>query len=202
MTNEKTSLETLLARLPRHRQLLLRDALKRHGVYEKDPIILLFLEVLENQDRAVLRGLEQERKTLKAIYNPTTFNAILKSRLVTWVVGPIVAGLILMTIILFARKGEIQALQKVVDEPQSVAVAMTQGAKAMREARGDIESVKATAILMNIPEAVFAVRGEELVIQFPKARATVSEDEEKVTIRLSDKSRELRNILENMGGKE
>jgi hypothetical protein len=108
----------------------------------------------------------------------------------------------LFTILAFARKSENEALKKIVDDPQSEAVAMTQGAKAMREARGDIESITATAILMNIPEAIFAIRGEELVVQFPKERATISEDEEKVTIKLSDKSRDLRNILENMGGKE
>jgi len=182
--------------------LLLRDALKRNGVYERDPIILLFLEVLENQDRAIFRGLEQERKTLKAISSPTTFNAILQSRAITWVVGPLIAGAIIFTSILFARRAEIQAFKKVVDNPQSIALAMTEGSKAMKETRPDIEAIRAIAILMRIPDAKISIRGEELLVEFPKNNTSVTEDDGIVTIKLLDKSRELRNILDRMGGKE
>lgn len=185
MSNEKDSLETLLARLPRHRQLLLRDSLKRSGIYEKDPLILLFLEVLENQDRAITEGLKKEKEVLHGIYHHKTWRKILASRLLSWVVGPLLASAVILTSIHLSRKDEIQALQKVVDNPKGLGLAMMEGAKAIRDSRVQLKTLMIMTSLLSMPEGTLKISKQQLVISFPKDSATVQQDEKDISIRIN-----------------
>lgn len=200
--NDASNRARLLKSIPKDRQLLLAKALEKHGIEDDDPLVLLGIEILEGEARHIQAEFKRYHPLLEEIYQEETWHKLLTSKLMTFVIGPLAAGTIFFTVYAFARKSENEALQKLVDEPQSVALAINEGSKAMKNAKADMDSMRAAAVLMNIPEAVFAIKGKELLVQFPKNKATVTETEDKVIIKLSDPTRHLRNVLGAIGGGE
>jgi hypothetical protein len=192
--------ERLLKAIPRDRQLVIAKSLEKHGIDDDEPLLLLCIEILEGEARHIQAEFKRYHPLLKEIYQEKTWHKLLTSKIMTWVVGPVIAGAIIFGSIMFARKAEIQALEKIVDDPKSIAVAMTDGAKAMRESGKDIDALQSIAVLLNLPQSVVAMRNEQLVIQVPKNEVNISEDGEKVTIRLSNSKNQLQRILNNMGG--
>ncbi len=200
MATTPSNRERLLKAIPRDRQLVIAKSLEKHGIDDDEPLLLLCIEILEGEARHIQAEFKRYHPLLKEIYQEKTWHKLLTSKIMTWVVGPVIAGAIIFGSIMFARKAEIQALEKIVDDPKSIAVAMTDGAKAMRESGKDIDALQSIAVLLNLPQSVVAMRNEQLVIQVPKNEVNISEDGEKVTIRLSNSKNQLQRILNNMGG--
>jgi hypothetical protein len=194
--------ERLLKAIPRDRQLVIAKSLEKHGIDDDEPLLLLCIEILEGEARHIQAEFKRYHPLLKEIYQEKTWHKLLTSKIMTWVVGPVIAGAIIFGSIMFARKAEIQALEKIVDDPKSIAVAMTEGATAMKDSRQDIQALQSIGILLNLPQSVVAIRNEKLVIQLPKNEVEITEDGEKVTIRLGSSQRQLERILNNMGGKD
>jgi hypothetical protein len=194
--------ERLLKAIPRDRQLVIAKSLEKHGIDDDEPLLLLCIEILEGEARHIQAEFKRYHPLLKEIYQERTWHKLLTSKIMTWVVGPVIAGAIIFGSIMFARKAEIQALEKIVDDPKSIAVAMTEGATAMKDSRQDIQALQSIGILLNLPQSVVAIRNEKLVIQVPKNEVEITEDGEKVTIRLGSSQRQLERILNNMGGQD
>jgi hypothetical protein len=192
--------ERLLKAIPHDRQLVIAKSLDKHGIDDDEPLLLLCIEILEGEARHIQAEFKRYHPLLKEIYQEKTWHKLLTSKIMTWVVGPVIAGAIIFGSIMFARKAEIQALEKIVDDPKSIAVAMTEGATAMKDSRKDVDALQSIAVLLNLPQSVVAMRNEQLVIQVPKNEVNISEDGEKVTIRLSNSKNQLQRILNNMGG--
>ena len=202
MATTPSNRERLLKAIPRDRQLVIAKSLEKHGIDDDEPLLLLCSEILEGEARHIQAEFKRYHPLLKEIYQEKTWHKLLTSKIMTWVVGPVVAGAIIFCSIMFARKAEIQALEKIVDDPKSIAVAMTEGATAMKDSRQDIQALQSIGILLNLPQSVVAIRNEKLVIQVPKNEVEITEDGEKVTIRLGSSQRQLERILNNMGGQD
>ncbi len=202
MVTTPSNRERLLKAIPRDRQLVIAKSLEKHGIDDDEPLLLLCIEILEGEARHIQAEFKRYHPLLKEIYQEKTWHKLLTSKIMTWVVGPVIAGAIIFGSIMFARKAEIQALEKIVDDPKSIAVAMTEGATAMKDSRQDIQALQSIGILLNLPQSVVAIRNEKLVIQLPKNEVEITEDGEKVTIRLGSSQRQLERILNNMGGKD
>ena len=142
-------------------------------------------KILEGEARHIQDEFKLHHKLLTDIYQPSTWKKLLTSRIVTWVAGPLLAGTIIMTAILFSRKAEIEALQKVVDNPQSIALAMTEGTKTMRETESQLKTIKIIAGLLQIPESTMRLRGEQLLIRFPSESAVVTTNDGAVVLRFN-----------------
>lgn len=184
MENDISNRKRLLQAIPKDRALIVAKALEKHGLADDDPLILLCIEILEGEARHIQDEFKRHHPILKEIYREHTWHKILTSRLMTFVIGPLVAGAIFFTFMAFARKSENQALQKIVDDPKGFALAMTDGAEAIKKTRAEINSTRAMATLLNIPEAVVGSKDGQIVVQFPKSKAEVTEGKERITIKL------------------
>ena len=183
MANDISNRTRLLQAIPKDRQLALAKALEKHGIEDDDPLVLLCIEILEGEARHIQNEFKRHHPILKEIYREETWHKILTSRLMTFVVGPLIATGLIMTFVMFFRKTEVEAFRTVVEDPKSVSVALIDGAKALRETS---QNMKAMAILLNLPDAVIgSSKNGKVVIQFPTDQASVTQGPKKISLELS-----------------
>ncbi len=206
MPNEKSISKRLLERLPRDKQLILIEAFRKHGIYERDPILLLFLEVLENQDKSIAREAATQRKILGVIHDPKTWQKLLLSRFLSWVLGPIIGASIVLGGIYYLRKAEMEPLKQVLKDPKPLGALLSQSEDTLKKSEEYTRTMTALVGLMNVPDATFAIRDNKMLVRLPKENFSISEVEDSVLLEFHDlnrqTSRTLQEIAESARGEQ
>jgi hypothetical protein len=196
--NENSIAKQLLERLPREKQLLLMDAFRKHGIYERDPIILLFLEVLENQDKSIAKGLHGHQKILEKIYDSKTWKKLLTSKFVSWVAGPVIGASIVLYGIHYQRKNEIDQLKRVLQDPPAIGALISDSARGLEQYRREMKALISLVGFIQVPESSINFRGKVMTMTFKKDQVAISEEGDTIKIRLEDQRSDLARILERM----
>ncbi len=202
MPNEKSIAKQLLERLPREKQLILMDALRKHKIYEQDPIILLFLEVLENQDKSIAKGLDGHQKILERIYDSKTWKKLLTSKFVSWVAGPVVGASIVLYGIHYQRKNEIDQLKRVLQNPPAIGALISDSARGLEQYRREMKALISLVGFIQVPESSINFRGKVMTMTFKKDQVTITEEGDTIKIKLEDPNSDLARILEQMSQEE
>jgi hypothetical protein len=200
--NEKSIAKQLLERLPREKQLILMDALRKHKIYEQDPIILLFLEVLENQDKSIAKGLDGHQKILERIYDSKTWKKLLTSKFVSWVAGPVVGASIVLYGIHYQRKNEIDQLKRVLQNPPAIGALISDSARGLEQYRREMKALISLVGFIQVPESSINFRGKVMTMTFKKDQVTITEEGDTIKIKLEDPNSDLARILEQMSQEE
>lgn len=189
MATTPSNRERLLKAIPRDRQVIVAKSLERHGIDDDEPLLLLCIEILEGEARHIQNEFKRHHPILKEIYREKTWHKLLTSKIVTYIIGPLIGGAIFFGFFALSRKSENEELQRIVSETKSFSILMKEGSEAISETKEDVNAIQAIAMLMNIPEVVIGVRDQQLVVQFPKNKVTISEAGDKVVIRLTNPNR-------------
>jgi hypothetical protein len=200
--NEKSIAKQLLERLPREKQLILIEAFRKHGIYERDPILLLFLEVLENQDKSIAKGLDGHQKILERIYDSKTWKKLLTSKFVSWVAGPVIGASIVLYGIHYQRKNEIDQLKRVLQNPPAIGALISDSARGLEQYRREMKALISLVGFIQVPESSINFRGKVMTMTFKKDQVTITEEGDTIKIKLEDPNSDLARILERMSQEE
>lgn len=152
--------------------------LRRMFTDDDDPILMLFVELMERQEMArksigetvhgaVRREHEEQRRILQAIYHPRTWKRLLASRILGWIVAPAVLAAVILWGLENISSKQLKVLSNFTRDTSTIMAFtdhMKTAAGLATEAQKNAETMLAVGALLNHPNLEITREGGNLRI--------------------------------------
>jgi hypothetical protein len=192
--------ERLIASLPVDRQMDAANALRGYSNNGKDAVEVLIWILADAQKRAVAEMRETVRAEVARLHQDKFWQRIFVSRLLGWIVAPAVGAAILAGGVVggvaWLRGKERGYFRQWAENPKAATAFVGYSLELARRSNQSADSIRASALLMNLPGFVPRLDGDYLVIDVPSDSIAVEPQGTTTRIKVN---RELAKAREALG---